>query len=163
VESKENGLPVEQQHKGNAWETTLRTVAGLLRVFETTLQKELDLPLAWFDVLTNLNAVPGGRMRMQTLAESLILTRSGVTRLVDRVEKAGLVQREPAAEDRRGYYAILTEAGKSMVQRAHEIHGRDIDENFTRYLTQREMGNLYSMMQKVWTGNPALLGSRQEA
>lgn len=156
-------LPVEQELEGNAWENTLRTVAGLLRVFETTLQQELDLPLAWFDVLTSLNAAPGGRMRMQTLAESLILTRSGVTRLVDRVEKAGLVKREPAAEDRRGYYAILTEAGKSMVQRAQEIHGKDIDENFTRYLTQREMGNLYSMMRKVWTGNPALLGSRQDA
>ena len=155
-------LPTEDVIQGDAWETTLRTVAGLLRVFEQTLQEELDLPLAWFDVLTNLYAAPDNRMRMQTLAESLILTRSGVTRLVDRVEKAGLVTREPAKEDRRGYYAILTEQGRNLVESAHEVHGKDIDENFTRYLTDREMKSLYRIMSKVWTGNPALLGSRSQ-
>ena len=65
------------------WEITLRTVAGLIKVLEIELQEGADLPLTWYDVLVNLYVAPEGRLRMQALADSLVLTRSGVTRLID--------------------------------------------------------------------------------
>ena len=85
-----------------AWEAVLRTVGSLLKIFERELEEAEGLPLPWYDVLIQLSAAPDGRLRMQALAESVVLSRSGLTRLIDRMEKAGMVDREHSTEDRRG-------------------------------------------------------------
>jgi len=90
---------------------------------------------------------------MQALADSLILTRSGVTRLVDRIEKAGLVRREPAAEDRRGYYAILTEAGEAKMSRAQRKHRQDIRQHYGEHLDDSELATVHRLMTKLIEGN----------
>ena len=143
----------------SAWEITLRTVGGALKVMERDMQDESDLPMTWYDVIINLYFVPGRRLRMQALGDALILTRSGVTRLVDRVEAAGLVRREAAVEDRRGYYAILTEEGAQTVERVQPIHMKSIERNVTQYLDAEECSALYRIMNKIWNGNPLLAGS----
>lgn len=88
-----------------------------------------------------------------------MLASPGMTRLVDQIEKAGLVRREAASEDRRGYYVILTEEGEKRYKAATEMHLADIEEHFGKYLSQQDVDDLYRIMSKVWIGSPEL-GSR---
>ncbi len=148
----------EQVTAGVAWERTLRTVSRLLRVFDREMQDDVDVPLTWYDVLVQLYLAPDLRLRMQTLSDSLVLTRSGATRLVDRIEKAGLVRREPAAEDRRGYYAILTEKGQRLMERAQVAHGAGIERHFGRHLNSGEQKTLFAIMSKLLAGNQNIPG-----
>ena len=147
-------MAVEQQvTAGVAWERTLRTVSRLLRVFDREMQNDVDVPLTWYDVLVQLYSAPDMKLRMQTLSDSLVLTRSGATRLVDRIEKAGLVLREPAAEDRRGYYAILTEDGQRLMERAQKAHRAGIERHFGQHLNPDEQKILFAIMSKLLAGN----------
>ncbi|MCH7983088.1 MAG: MarR family transcriptional regulator [Chloroflexi bacterium] len=148
----------EQVTAGVAWERTLRAVSRLLRVFDRELQDDVDLPLTWYDVLVQLYSAPDVRLRMQTLSDSLVLTRSGATRLVDRIEKAGLVRREPAAEDRRGYYAILTADGQRLMERAQKAHGAGIERHFGKHLDPDEQKTLFAIMSKLLAGNQNIPG-----
>ena len=84
------------------WEAFLRTQAAIVRRLEREMMETDGLPLPWYDVLIQLYATPEKRLRMQVLAESVVLSRSGVTRLIDRLEREGLVRREASPEDRRG-------------------------------------------------------------
>ena len=131
----------------------LRTVGSLLKTFEGELQDAVGLPLAWYDVLIQLSSVTGGRLRMQALADSVVLSRSGLTRLIDRMEKAGLVTREHSTEDRRGYYAVLTEEGLRAFLGAKPVHERGIYEHFTRYLEEEDARAVVAAFTKVRQGN----------
>ena len=134
------------------WERTLKAVSRLLRIFDKEIQDPVDIPLIWYDVLLQLYSAPEMRLRMQVLSDSLVLTRSGATRLVDRIEKAGLVRREPAAEDRRGYYAILTEDGLRLLKKAQKVHRADILTYFGRRLSPDEQQTLFAIMGNFPTG-----------
>ena len=101
-----------------AWGALLRTATALIRTYERAMEEEVGVPLARYDVLIQLYEAPDQRLRMQALADAVILSRSGLTRLVDRIEGEGLLLREHSREDRRGTYAVLTEAGRQMVERA---------------------------------------------
>ena len=131
------------------WESLLRTVSALLRTFERELQESEGLSLPWYDVLIQLHEAPEGRLRMQALADSVVLSRSGLTRLIDRMEKAGLVRREHSTEDRRGYYAILTEEGQRVILQARPVHHRGIREHFTRHLDDTDVQALRTALTKV--------------
>ena len=135
------------------WEVLIRTVGSLLKTFEQDLQTAEGLPLAWYDVLVQLFGAPDGRLRMQTLADSVVLSRSGVTRLIDRMEREGLVRREPCPEDRRGYYAIMTEEGQAAFLRARPIHEGGIYEHFTRHLDEADLQALAAAFAKVRRAN----------
>ena len=107
-----------------AWRAFLDAHAALVAVLERELLEERDLPLTFYDVLVQLSEA-GGRMRMSDLAGSLLLSRSGVTRLVDRMADAGYVAREACASDGRGFYAVLTPAGRGApAGLAHPCGGR---------------------------------------
>ncbi len=136
-----------------AWESMLRAVFSLIRTFERELQEAEDLPLAWYDVLLQLDESPEGRLRMQALADSVVLSRSGLTRLIDRMEKAGLVQREPSTEDRRGHYALLTEEGRAVLLRARPVHHRGIYDHFTSHLDEADLKALNAVTEKIRNGN----------
>ena len=144
-----NAEPQQMQ----AWEAVLRTVGSLLNTFEGELQDAVGLPLTWYDVLVQLSAAPDGRLRMQTLADSVVLSRSGVTRLIDRMEKSDLVEREHCTEDRRGYYAVLTEEGRKVFRGAKPVHERGIYEHFTRYLDDGDAQAVVAAFAKVRQGN----------
>ena len=148
----------EQVTAGVAWERTLRTVSRLLRVFDREMQQDVDVPLTWYDVLVQLYSAPDMKLRMQTLSDALVLTRSGATRLVDRIEKAGLVRREPAAEDRRGYYAILTESGQRLMERAQKSHRAGIEKHFGKHVSAHEQQTLFVIMSKLLAGNQKVAG-----
>ena len=132
-----------------AWEILIRTVGALMKTFDYEMEKSLGLPLTWYDVLVQLSAAPEGRLRMQALADRVVLSRSGLTRLVDRMEKAGLVRRDHSQEDRRGYYAVLTEEGRRLFAQAQPIHRRDIQEHFARHLSDADVQALAQIIGKV--------------
>ena len=131
------------------WELFIRTFGALIKTFEQELAEGAGLPITWYDVLIQLHEAPDGRLRMQALADSVVLSRSGVTRLIDRMEKAGLVRREPSREDRRGSYAALTEDGRGVFSRAQPIHHRGIYEHFTRHLDDADVRALRTALAKV--------------
>jgi len=139
-----------------AWEWTLKAVSRLLRIFDNELQQAVGIPLNWYDVLLQLYVAPEMKLRMQVLSDSLVLTRSGATRLVDRIEKAGLVRREPAVEDRRGYYAILTDTGEQILQRARLVHRAGIANHFGHHLSSHDQEVLYAIMGNFWTDSTKL-------
>ena len=136
-----------------AWEAVIRTVGSLLKTFERELQEAEGLPLPWYDVLVQLSVAPDGRLRMQALADSVVLSRSGLTRLIDRMEKAALVEREHCADDRRGYNAVLTEEGRRVFLRAKPVHEHGIHEHFTRYLDEVDARAVVAAFAKVRQGN----------
>ena len=137
----------------DAWEVMIRTVGSLLKTFEDELQDAVGLPLPWYDVLIQLSAAPDGRLRMQALADSVVLSRSGLTRLIDRMGKAALVEREHCTEDRRGYYACLTEEGRRVFLGAKPVHERGIYEHFTRHLDDGDARAVVAAFTKVRQGN----------
>lgn len=129
--------------------TFLRAHADVTRMLEEELEMQRGLPLTWYDVLAQLQAAPNGRLRMQELAESVLLSKSGLTRLFDRMERQGLVRREPCYDDRRGTLAVITPAGRGALRRAAPVHLRGIEEHFAAHLTDEEARTLQSALSKV--------------
>ena len=136
-----------------AWEGLIGTVGALLRTFDEELRESEKLTLSWYEVLFQLDDAPEKRVRMRDLADRIVLSRSGLTRLIDRMGSAGLVDREPSKEDRRGYYAVLTEEGRRVLGRARPIHRRGIHDHFTKHLAERDVKALAAIVAKVRRGN----------
>ena len=107
------------------------------------------MPLTWYDVLLELNAAPGRRMRQRDLAREVVLTRSGISRLVDRLAGAGLLRREPNPADRRGDLVALTDAGRDALRRTWPAYARGIREHFARHLTAEEARVLATALARV--------------
>ena len=133
----------------NAWRAFLNTHATVIGALERELDEELGLPIGWYDVLTNLNDAPEGRLRMQHLAESVVLSRSGLTRLVDRMERSGLIAREMCPIDRRGTFAVITVEGRATLQRAAPTHIRGIQQHFLRHVDAEDLRALCRVLEKV--------------
>jgi DNA-binding MarR family transcriptional regulator len=112
------------------WRTFLAAHARALSRIENALREEGLPALGWYDVLWPLYRAPDRRLRMKELADEVLLSRTGLVRLVDRIEAAGLLRREPAPEDARGAYAVLTEAGAEMLRRMWPTYARGIREAF---------------------------------
>lgn len=110
------------------WRTFLRAHASLVRRLEADLLDKHSLPLAWYDVLARLVESEDHRLRMSELADRVMLSPSGLTRLIDRLEANGLVSREHAEGDGRGLYAVLTEEGYRRLRDASGTHLRGIQE-----------------------------------
>ena len=104
-----------------AWRTFLTAHATIIRALEAELEAEQSLALSDFDVLAQLHAA-GGTLRMRDLADRVLLSRSGLTRRVDRLESDGFVERAACETDRRGSYAHLTDAGRERLGRALPVH-----------------------------------------
>src|SRR4029077_9423460 len=99
----------------DAWQAVLRTHAAVTDQVERDLAAADLPPLAWYDVLWALRESPRGQLRRGELAEQVTISRGGLTKLVDRIEKAGLLERRACPTDRRGFDAILTRDGKAML------------------------------------------------
>ena len=133
----------------DAWRTFLQAHARVVRELERELQAEQGLALTDYDVLVQLAAVEGRRLRMSELADRLLLSRSGVTRLVDRLVSAGLVERVSCDDDRRGQWAALTDAGVRRLREASPTHLRGIAEHFLDRLSADELRSLQASLDRV--------------
>jgi DNA-binding MarR family transcriptional regulator len=109
-----------------AWRQFLRAHALVTRRLEADLLAEQRLPLASYDVLVQLVEAPDRRLRMSQLAERVLLSRSGLTRLVDRLEREGLVRREACDSDARGLFTVLTPEGLDRLRAASPVHLRGV-------------------------------------
>ncbi len=135
-----------------AWRSFLIAHAALINQIERELLEAGVVPLSWYDVLFALYDAPGQRLRMNELASAIVLSRSGLTRLVDRLEAEGLLVRERSASDRRGAFAVLTEKGIETMRRAWPVYARGIEEHFARYLSDEEVGMMSEVFQRVLAG-----------
>jgi DNA-binding MarR family transcriptional regulator len=135
-----------------AWRGFLRVHAALTKALDAELIREYRLPLSSYEVLLFLNDSPEGRLRMSELAESVLLSRSGLTRLVDRMERDGLLRREPCDEDARGYFAAITDEGRELFRRARRTHLAGVRERFTAHFSCDELGTLAAFWEKVAPG-----------
>lgn len=121
----------------------------VVKFLERRMQEQHSLPLTWYDVLLQLADGPEGRLRMGELAESVLLTRSGITRLVDRMVREGLVVREPCPGDRRGYYAVITKKGLDTIEKIGPDHSKDAWEAFLGHITEEEAAVLGEVFTRV--------------
>ena len=137
------------EEKNAAWRSFLEVHSTVLRAMERELQEGQGLLLTWYDVLVHLSEAPGDRLPHQVLADSILLSRSGVTRLVDRMVVAGLVRREPCPEDRRVSYVAMTEAGAAALHRSGPDHFRSVRQHFTRHLNPEDLPVLESFFARV--------------
>ncbi len=138
-----------------AWRAFLLTHARLIRTLERELQDEQDLALTDYDVLVQLAAAEERRLRMSDLADRLLLSRSGATRLVDRLVADGLVERVTCESDRRGQWAQLTDAGMQRLRAATPTHLRGVAEHFVDRLDAQELGELLRMLERILAPEPA--------
>ncbi|MFI5261229.1 MAG: MarR family winged helix-turn-helix transcriptional regulator [Candidatus Limnocylindrales bacterium] len=129
--------PADFDHDLGPWVAFMRAHAALTRRLETELQDAAGVSLADYEALLQL-ALAGGRLRMNELADRLLLTRSGASRLVDRMADDGYVIRHKCATDARGAFAVLTEAGQQRLDRARPTARHGISEHFLAVLPARD-------------------------
>jgi DNA-binding MarR family transcriptional regulator len=132
-----------------AWGGFLRAHAELTRALDAELVEAHGLPLSSYEVLLRLARAPRGRLRMSDLAESVLLSRSGLTRLVDRLEKAGLVERQECRSDQRGFFAVITEQGRMLFREAAATHLEGVRRLFLAELSEDErrlLGELWARL-----------------
>jgi DNA-binding MarR family transcriptional regulator len=141
-----------------AWRTFLQAHHVVRSQLERELQAEQSMALADYEVLLFLAYADERRLRMSDLAERLLLSRSGATRLIDRLEGAGLVQRVSCESDRRGQWAELTEAGLERLRAASPIHLRGIGEHFLDRIPAAELEALGSTLARITGGRDPLRG-----
>ena len=132
-----------------AWQALLHTYHDVIRTLDRELRAEHDLTLASYDVLVRLARAPGRSLRMTELAERVLITPSGVTRMVDGLVARGLVRRRPAPDDGRVTLASLTAAGLGVVRAAAQVHLRGIKEHFTGKLSRPQLHAIASALEVV--------------
>lgn len=137
------------QIEQDAWGGFLGTYAAINRLIEEDLQSHSHITHVEFEVLLRLSWNENHRMRIQDLAAQSILTRSGVSRVVERLEKARLVTREEAPEDRRGAYAVLTEAGAERFRIASQKHVELVREKFLSLFSETELKQMANLWGKI--------------
>ncbi|NNL47082.1 MAG: MarR family transcriptional regulator [Acidimicrobiia bacterium] len=133
----------------DVWESMLRVHAALVPVLAGEVEAQTRLPLSWYDVLFELNSTDGKRLRMQDLGDRVVLSRTRVSRIVDEMVEAGLVEKSPDPEDGRASLAIITRNGRATLRRAAPVYLKAIDEHFTTHLQERELQALRSGLQRI--------------
>jgi DNA-binding MarR family transcriptional regulator len=136
-----------------AWAGFLRTYARLVRELDDELTAQHNLPLSSYDVLVQLADSPDGRLRMSHLADAVMLSRSGLTRLVARLADQGLIDRVDCERDARGAYAAITDEGRARLGEARETHLAGVHARFLGRLGEREQRQLAKLWARL--GEPA--------
>ena len=138
-----------------AWAGFLRAHAGLVHELDRQLEAAHGLPLTQYEVLLYLEGAPERRLRMSELARSVLLSQSGVTRLVDRLQQRRLVVREPCPEDRRVLYARLTPGGARALAEARPTHLAGVRELFLRHFDDHELRALADGWERLLDQPPS--------
>src|SRR5215218_7581567 len=129
-----------------AWRGFLRTHAAVIKALDAELEAAHGLPMTTYEVLVSLYHAPGRRLRMAEIADHTFLSRSGVTRLVDRLERDGLLRRDVCSSDARGCYAVLTDEGADLLAEARPAHLDGVRRRFLSRLSDDDMRTLV----RIW-------------
>lgn len=138
-----------EQSMLDTWRGFLFANAKVVRALDTDMIEQHDLSLTWFDLLSRIKQAPGQRLRMHQLEEASLFTRSGITGLADRLEKAGFVRRERSAEDRRGVYLAITQAGIDKIDEVWPDHQLSIQNHFAQHLDPEDAKALQATTEKI--------------
>lgn len=138
--------------ESGAWRGLLRTHAGIVKALDGELEAAHGLGLSSYEVLLRLEGSAGRRMRMCELAESAVLSRSGLTRLVDRLERDGLVARDSCEHDARGSFAVLTESGAKTVRDARATYSEGVRRHFLACFSAAELDGLRAFWDRLADG-----------
>lgn len=136
-----------------AWRGLLRVHAALAKLLDAELARAHDLPLSSYEVLITLQAAPAKRCRMAELADRVLLSRSGMTRLVDRLEREGLLERDTCTSDGRGCFAVLTEAGGRLLAQARPTHLAGVRERFLAHFAEDELATMAGWWERIVPGS----------
>jgi DNA-binding MarR family transcriptional regulator len=134
-----------------AWRGLLRAHSSITRALDAELTSEHGLPLSSYEVLLYLAGAPEGRLRMSELADSVLLSRSGLTRLIDRLARDGLIKRVRCDQDQRGWFAQITPAGRHSFAAARRTHLEGVRELFLRHFSRDELRELATFWERVTT------------
>src|SRR3954453_16676002 len=137
--------PPEQR----AWRGLVRAHARLIKRLDAQLEAEHGLALSSFEVLVRLADTEGGKLRMHDIAASVMLSRSGLTRLVDRLERDGLVERCSCENDARGAYAVITDGGRARLAEAKVTHRAGIRSLFADLYSEAELEQLVPLLERL--------------
>ncbi|MFI9845571.1 MarR family winged helix-turn-helix transcriptional regulator [Nonomuraea sp. NPDC051941] len=143
---RDEGLTAEELA---VWRMMQRAQVRITRHLEAELLVAHDLPLASYEVLVQLAEAPERRLRMNDLAGRVLLSRSGLTRLIDRLQRDGLVSREACANDARGLFAVLTDAGAERLAEATPTYLRGVRTQFLDLLGAEEITRVRAMVAKL--------------
>src|SRR5690349_17102552 len=135
-----------------SWGRFVEAYSFLNRRLGESLEESCGIPMAWFEVLLRLARAEDDQLTMGALAEQVALTSGGVTRLLDRMTKAGYVERRQCPTDRRVVYAGLTSTGRAKIEEAALVHARDLAEVFAPFSPQ-ERGVLDGLLDRLRLGD----------
>lgn len=138
-----------ESSKGSVWALFLTAHAVLTEEIESRLAAAELPPLAWYDVLWGLERSESQRLRMSDLATQVVLSRSNLTRLVDRLEQAGLVERQRSEDDRRGAFAVLTAEGRAMRKRMWPVYQAAIKALFEDVVSESEAATMGRALRRL--------------
>jgi len=127
----------------------LETNARLSKSLGLELETTCHLPLAWFEVLLQLRKSPEGRLKMNQIADAIVHSTGGTTRLIDRIEEAGLVERQHCPNDRRAIHVAITAAGNQKLDEALGVHLDYLRDNLTSRLSDDERATLSTLLTKL--------------
>lgn len=136
------------------WRAFIRAHATVTRRLESDLDEAGGLTLSELDVLLTLQRASDGTLRLNDLASRVVLTKSGITRLVDRLEEAGLVERRVCASDRRGFNAVLTAAGRAAIRRTIGMHLRGVAAAFADHIDDRSRPVVRATLERIAAAPP---------
>ena len=133
-----------------SWRLYIESALALLDVLDAELEHAVGITQRWYDLLVHLEESPEG-IRMNELAERILYSKSGFTRVVDRMEEAGLVRRVRPDHDRRSILVVLTDNGAGTMERARRYHRHGIEQHFSQHLTDADIKALTRALEKIST------------
>jgi DNA-binding MarR family transcriptional regulator len=147
---KEQSVSSPTPERLRAWRLFFESALALLDVLDAELEQVVGIPQRWYDVLVHLEESPQG-VPMNELADRILYSKSGFTRVVDRMEEAGLVRRARLENDRRTILIVLTDKGTETLKRARRHHRDGIERHFSQHLTDADVKALTRALEKVST------------
>lgn len=151
----DQGVRPLDEREMSAWHALIRSHNRVIRLLETELESEHNLTLPAYEVLAHLSEAPQERLRMSELAVHAVLTPSGLTRLVDKLARDGLVCREKCGADARVVYAVLTPVGRSRLEAAYPTHLRGVREHFIDLLSAGQRDAIADALGELMKTCPA--------
>src|SRR5213083_1271734 len=138
LSQSEQPLSSPSPERLRTWRLYFESALALVDVLDAELERDAGIPLRWYDALVHLEETPDG-LRMNQLAERILYSKSGFTRVVDRLEEAGLVRRVRPESDRRSILVVLTDKGRAMIDQARHHHRHAIEQHFSCHLTDADI------------------------
>jgi DNA-binding MarR family transcriptional regulator len=137
------------EKKIDSWAGLIRAQTYLLEQIAMEFKQAELPPLEWYDVLLELKRAPEGKLRFNEIGARILLSKSNISRLIDRLEKEKLLVREHCGDDRRGLYAVITEKGRELQKAMWPVYASAINKHFASKLSEAEAKVILSLMQRL--------------